>query len=407
MVMRIGVGGAWQEAKAVRMALNGQWVDPKTIRMALGGQWVDAGVGATPTVTAISVTPLPDAPYTKFAIKVTTTGTVPGLAMWANGIGIVLAGNVTNGQTFIWYDPANTRPRFGSSYTFTAAVSDGNTVFSRPDLTVTTSLPVPPAPSGLRVTDLSNTSIRVDWNGLPDLGFYNLSVSGPLYIAPRTVLGTSTVVTGTNAGMTWNINVAANQYGSVGTAASLNYTTKLTYVRGWYEFDAVNARTYSSYADKWRPANEDLFHGNGGPKRTPNHRMQHTSFYYWRDAGNDPFAALRGALDRGAVITDAQIYLTRKDAGYDKGIPVVVQTHNNKTWPGDGQYPSLDDNKTITNDKIRRFTSEWIRIPAGMARMMVMGNARGLHIGRDSSEEYFMNFSNNLARSGKLRIAIT
>lgn len=214
--------------------------------------------GPATTITVSTQTPPPPGAPTGLHVTGVTTSSV-SLA-WDSQTGAVKYGVYRDGQhvaTVTGTQYTDTGLASGTQYRYSISSIDGWNQEGPQSAPVTASTETPPppppaAPTGLRVTGSTQTSISVAWNPVAGAQTYTVYVNGSLYQAG--VQGTTYTVTGLQPATQYSISVSATDaWGQEGTKASVTGQTQLPDLLGAPGgLQATNA-TSTTVSLSWSP----------------------------------------------------------------------------------------------------------------------------------------------------------
>lgn len=412
--MKIAVNGQWRDVANAWVAVNGQWKPVVSAKVAVNGQWKDAvGLGSS-LIRTFTAAPLPGHPYSGFRLSWTTNGVVPGMAIFANGQGIYLDGNVTTGS-FDWYVPTTNQPAPGVPYTFDVWVSNGVVTAKDPHLTQSKkSLAFPPAPSSVTVSASAALKMQVVWPKVAGVEDYRvvataagettqvLEVSGTaatlsavLNAAPATKYSVRVV--------SWASNVA-------GSSKTVSYTHHMPYVPGWRYFTPTNADSWSNM-EGW-VYDTSAFTGSlltgHGYDFAPRLNYTRSSFFYWTAGGSNPFASIHSLIADGGRITRARFSVQRVDTSVDVSYArsVSLQTHNSKVRPLSTTTNVSVDGNAVPIGQSNTVQQKWLDIPVSLAKAVIANSGKGFTLSATDPATKVMSWDYNPNVHGKLAIYV-
>lgn len=320
-------------------------------------QWANFGGTVTATVTAVN--------HLSVRIGWEAVGAT-SVALKINGATVYTASTATGS-----YVVAGQTPGSSISVTATATWPSG----SKTSAPVMHTLAVMPAPTGVGVSDITATSMVVDWDsvaGATDYQVCNQATGG--------VLQTTTNLTWTRTGLTAGTQVKMYVKARFSTtvvsvpSATVTATTIATFPAGAYTFKAGSCDTWQTSPTDWRGTSSDeLWHGNGYPWSS---RGVNTAYFF--NYRNNAGTTIQSFFGGGAPVkvTRVEVYVKRNSSSHGINSAQLCRFYQHQH----ASKPTIPytTGSAHNNGTLARGEGKWIDLPVAWGTNLVSGSTKGI-----------------------------
>jgi len=298
-------------------------------------------------------------------------------------------------KTYAFTGAPSTRYDFRLEATVSAVVYTSTiTVFTR----------ALPAPVGLTVGSITDTTASLTWQAVGGATTYDIGDVTDDYTVLYNQPGVSKALSGLTKQTRYSMAVRTISSGVYSRwSAPVTFTTAASgsITAGTYEFRPTAVHVWAagrpgSTSPVWRATADDWYHGEGFTWGD-NTGVQSTFFFY----GANPFSALTGG-----TVTAIQVYCDRAGGGDPAAVLSRWGLHPHQTLPGGAPtFPGTESDV----GSFARNEAGWVSLPNAWGTTLIAGTQSGVYWG-DAPERFQSARNQDISvtpRHGDLKITVT
>lgn len=264
-------------------------------------------------------------------------------------------------QVFTYKGTPNT------DYRFRLVTTVDGKEYSKTIITYTTALP---APTGLKLQQVSDSAAGLSWNPVAEAKGYEVCDVTDSYKIVLSTDKTTATFTGLDASTRYSYAVRTlldDQLSKWSAAVTFSTLAPDNIEPGVYEFSPTTIATYAagrpgSTDPAWLPSQSNWYHGDGYEWGDTG-GVQTTYFFF---GSTNPFVRLKGA-----VVTKCEVFLERYTTGGDPGqVLSRMLLHRYGTKPDGEPMPTTTQ---VDAGTLARGEKAWVEVPIEWANQLIIG----------------------------------